>query len=114
MNPGATTMPRASMVRLAGSALQVSDGGDLARPDGDVAGIPRRPGAVDDAAVADDHVVGVGGGGEEEQRQKKGHGSKYSAPRRIMVPGDVSGRVDVFGGSAPGNDKMPQTGMPRQ
>ena len=54
------------MVRLRGGAVQVADGGDLAGADGDIAGVPRRAGAVDDVAVADHHVVRVGGGGEEE------------------------------------------------
>jgi hypothetical protein len=40
---------------------QVSDGGDLALPDADVARVPRRPGAVDDAAMLDDDIVGFGG-----------------------------------------------------
>ena len=38
---------------------QISDGGDLAAANADVAGVPRRAGAVDDVAVGDDEIEGL-------------------------------------------------------
>jgi len=37
---------------------QISDGGDFAAANADVAGVPRRAGAVDDVAVGDDKIEG--------------------------------------------------------
>ena len=67
MKPGATTIPCASIVRLA-AAFQVADGGDVAVADGDIGGVPGRAGAIDDVSVADDEVVRIRGGGEKEYR----------------------------------------------
>ena len=67
MKPGATTMPRASMVRLAGSACQIADGGDPARRMPMSPEYQGEPGAVDDPAVADDHVIRAGG----KQKKRK-------------------------------------------
>ena len=38
---------------------KIANGGDLAAADADVAGVPRRAGAVDDVAVGDDDVEGL-------------------------------------------------------
>ena len=43
--------------------------------DGDVARVPRRAGAIDDAAVADHQVVGAGSGSEQQDRQQEWHRS---------------------------------------
>ncbi len=53
-------MPAASIVRLRGAAGEIADGGDFAIADANVAGIPRRAGAIDDVAVGDDEVERAG------------------------------------------------------
>ena len=53
--PGATTLPSASIVRVAG-VVDVADGRDAAVADADVGEPAGRTGAVDDRAAADDHV----------------------------------------------------------
>ena len=68
MKPGATAIPVRVDGALGGHAFQVSDGGNFASADGDIARVPGRAGAVDDVAVADDYVVGIRGGGEKEYR----------------------------------------------
>ena len=45
---------------LARSCGEIADGGDFAVADADVSGIPGRTGAVDDVAVGDDEVEGLG------------------------------------------------------
>ena len=51
-------MPWTSMVRVRGAIAQISDGGDFAAANADVARVPRRAGAVDDVAVDDDQIEG--------------------------------------------------------
>ena len=60
MKPGATTLPPASMVRLRGAAERLPMAAIFAVANADVSGIPRGAGAVDDVAVGDDDVEGVG------------------------------------------------------
>ena len=61
--------------------IQFTDGGDASPADRDIAGVPWRAGAVDDAAIADHQVVGRGcgrRGGEEQHREQEMHQGKYS------------------------------------
>jgi hypothetical protein len=70
MNPGATTMPCASMVRLAGAPVRLPMAAILPCADADVPGVPGRAGAIDDPAVLDHHIVRVGGGAGHRPRQR--------------------------------------------
>ena len=58
MNPGATTWPLASIVRAAGASIDGAMRTIVSPRIGEVAAIPRAAGAVDDAAVPDQEVVG--------------------------------------------------------
>ena len=61
MNPGATTMPVASTRSFAAASASPPfgvDGDDPVAPHADVALVPRVAGAVDDATVDDDEIVG--------------------------------------------------------
>ena len=69
MNPGATTMPRASIGALGGRARQISDGRDAPMPDADIAGIPGRARAVDDVAVPDHDVIRIIRRKKKQRRQ---------------------------------------------
>ena len=57
---------------LGGGARQIADRRNAAVTNADVAGVPGRTGAVDDAAVADDGVVGTGSGQEQSQQEEHG------------------------------------------
>ncbi len=59
MKPGATTRFDASMRVVAVAAGELADRGDAIADDADVGAEPRRAGAVDDAAVGDQHVEGA-------------------------------------------------------
>ena len=84
MKPGATTRPLTSTTRAAGSVIERGDADDGVALDGDVGAIPRAAGAVDDAAVAEDQIVGWPAGPQSRRRQKKAN-----ATRRI--DGSIAG-----------------------
>ena len=58
MNPGATTAPPTSTTRAAGRSIDRRDPRDRVAADRDVSLEPRAAGAVDDAAVVEQEVVG--------------------------------------------------------
>ena len=58
MNPGATTLPAASIVARRRRVDARRDPDDRVAAHGDVAAIPRAARAVDDAAVANDEIEG--------------------------------------------------------
>ena len=68
MNPGATTLPAASTVRFALRPLKPPDRRDPPIADAEVARVPRRAGAVDDAAVPDEEVEGGRLSGKRTER----------------------------------------------
>ena len=81
MNPGATTFPPASMTCFAGAPSSRPIAAMRPSLIADVAGIPGRAGAVDDAAAADQDVIvcGLGDGGgwkaeEREHAERQSHG----------------------------------------
>ena len=57
MNPGATTLPAASIDARSGRVDARRDAGDRVAAHADVAAVPRAAGAVDDPAVPDEKVV---------------------------------------------------------
>ncbi len=56
MNPGATTLPCASIFCFAGGAVQVPDGRNAPAANPHVAGVPGRTRPVDDVAMQNNHV----------------------------------------------------------
>ncbi len=90
MNPGATTCPPASMVRVAARLDPRRDARDGVAAHGNVAAIPRTARAVDDPGVPNQQIVGwrlrTKDGNEERGDGGGERGSSYLSGLHVPVP----------------------------
>ena len=85
MNPGASTCPATSIILVAGSSMRRRDACDGVPVDRHVGTIPGAPGAVDDASVAEQQVVGRRLGGRPG-RTRDGRNHRSQEQSRPAVP----------------------------